>query len=110
MLAHKVGIYKEYHSVFLLVGIGTLPSPNPSLASECAPPPRTGGGADSPAGEGLGESQTRRLEKKLSTLPTLWGGWFMYSRFLYCTQRNLASLSNMHKYVYLPSSKLKRAP
>ncbi len=26
-------------------------SPNPSLASECAPPPRTG---DSPAGEGLG--------------------------------------------------------
>ncbi len=26
----------------------------------------------SPAGEGLGESQFRRLEKKLSTLPTLW--------------------------------------
>ncbi len=48
-------------------------SPNPSFASECAPPPRTGGGegADSPGGEGLGESQFRRLEKKLSTLPTL---------------------------------------
>ncbi len=45
-------------------------SPNPSLASEC-PSPRTGGGAHSPAGEGLGESQFRRLEKKLSTLPTL---------------------------------------
>ncbi len=46
---------------------------NPSLASECAPSPRTGGGgAESPAGEGLGESQFRRLEKKLSTLPTLW--------------------------------------
>jgi hypothetical protein len=31
-------------------------SPNPSLASECALPPRTkwGGGAHSPAGEGLG--------------------------------------------------------
>jgi hypothetical protein len=43
-----------------------------SLASKCAPPPRTGGGAHSPAGEGLGESQFRRLEKKLSTLPTLW--------------------------------------
>jgi hypothetical protein len=44
-----------------------------SLASECAPPPRyQGGGAYSPAGEGLGESHFRRLEKKLSTLPTLW--------------------------------------
>jgi hypothetical protein len=29
-------------------------SPTPSLASECAPPPRTKGGAHSPAGEGLG--------------------------------------------------------
>jgi hypothetical protein len=31
-------------------------SPNPSLASECAPPPEPGGGgvAHSPAGEGLG--------------------------------------------------------
>ncbi len=48
-------------------------SPNPSLASECAPPPRTGGrGAHSPAGAGLGASQFRRLEKMLSTLPTLW--------------------------------------
>jgi hypothetical protein len=51
-------------------------SPNPSLASECAPPPWNrggggGGGSHSPAGEGLGESQFRRLEKKLSTLPTL---------------------------------------
>ncbi len=46
-------------------------SPNPSLASECAPPPRSGGKPQSPAGEGLGESQLRRLEKKLSTLPTL---------------------------------------
>jgi hypothetical protein len=48
-------------------------SPTPSLASECAPPPRTGGGgrAHSPTGEGLGESQFRRLVKKLRTLPTL---------------------------------------
>jgi hypothetical protein len=46
-----------------LVGIG---SPNPSLASECAPPPlyQKWGGRHSPAGEGLGESQFRRLEKK----------------------------------------------
>jgi hypothetical protein len=42
-------------------------SPTPSLASECAPPPGTkGGGAHSPAGEGLGESQFRRLEKSLA--------------------------------------------
>jgi hypothetical protein len=47
-------------------------SPNPSLASECALPPKPGGEAQSPAGEGLGESQFRRLEKKLSTLRTLW--------------------------------------
>jgi hypothetical protein len=43
-------------------------SPNPSLSSECAPPPmhirlRV---------RGWGEFQFRRLEKKLSTLPTLW--------------------------------------
>jgi hypothetical protein len=61
-------LYKEYHSVCPLVGIGTLPSPNPSLA----PPPILGGGAHSPAGEGLGESQFRRPEKKLGTLPSLW--------------------------------------
>ncbi len=35
---------------------------------------RGGGGAHSPAGEGLGKSHFRRLEKKLSTLPTLWQG------------------------------------
>jgi hypothetical protein len=47
-------------------------SPTPSFASECAPPPGTiGGRAHLPAGEGLGESQFRQLEKKLSTLPTL---------------------------------------
>jgi hypothetical protein len=51
----KVHMYVEYHSVCLFVGIGTHPSP----ASECAPPPGTkgGGGAHSPAGEGVGESQ-----------------------------------------------------
>ncbi len=37
------------------------------------PPPRTKGwGAHSPAAKGVGESQFRRLEKKLSTLPALW--------------------------------------
>jgi hypothetical protein len=49
------------------------------LASECAPPPRTGGGggAHSPEGEGLGEFHFRRLEKKLSTLPALWVSSFL---------------------------------
>jgi hypothetical protein len=47
-------------------------SPNPYLASEWSPTPRTEGvGAHSLAGEGLGESQFRRLEKKLSALPNL---------------------------------------
>jgi hypothetical protein len=42
-------------------------SPTPSLASECAPPPGTRGEeALSPADEGLGESQFRRLEKSLA--------------------------------------------
>ncbi len=64
---HKV----RYHSVCPLVG-GTRDSPTPSPASECA---GTGGGE---GGEhtlllvrGWGESQFRRLEKKLSILSTL---------------------------------------
>ncbi len=54
-------------------------SPNPSPANECALPPRTKGWggtvpphAHSPAAKRVGKSQYRRLEKKLSTLPTLW--------------------------------------
>jgi hypothetical protein len=48
-------------------------SPTPSLASDYDPPPTgtKGGGAHSPAGEGLGEPRFRRLDKKFSTLPTL---------------------------------------
>jgi hypothetical protein len=53
------------------VGIGTLPSPL-SPASVPLPPEPGGGGAHSPAGGGLGKSQFRRLEEKLSTLPTQW--------------------------------------
>jgi hypothetical protein len=61
--------YKEYHSVCPLVGIGTPPHPSP----ECVLPPEPeGGGVHLPAGEGAGESQFRRPEKKLSNLPTLW--------------------------------------
>ncbi len=49
-------------------------SPNPSPASECALPTRTkgwGGGHTRQRLRGVGEFQFRRLEKKLSTLPTL---------------------------------------
>jgi hypothetical protein len=45
-------------------------SPTPSLASECALPPRTrGGGAHTPAGEGLGKPQFRRLETSTTLCP-----------------------------------------
>ncbi len=60
----------RYHSVCHLVGIGTLPTP---LSPASVPlPPEPGGGGQSPAGEELGESQFRRLQKKPNTLPTLW--------------------------------------
>ena len=62
---HKVRIYKEYHSVCPLVGIGILPTPF-SPASVPLPPRNGGEGVHSPAGEGLGESQFRRLEKSLA--------------------------------------------
>jgi hypothetical protein len=45
-------------------------SPNPSPARECDLHPRTGGGGTLACGEGLGESQFRRLEKKPNLLRT----------------------------------------
>ncbi len=70
-------------------------SPNPSTASECALPLRTKGwGAHSPATKGVGESQFRRLEKMLDTLPTLWVNVYgggegivegIYAAFVYFT-------------------------
>ncbi len=69
-LKHKVHIYIEYHNVFPLVGIGTLPPPL-SPASVPFPPVPKGEGTHLPAGEVLGESQFQRLEKKLTTLLTL---------------------------------------
>jgi hypothetical protein len=48
------------------LGLSQL-APNPSLASECAPPPGTKGeGVHSPTGVGMGESQFRRLEKSIA--------------------------------------------
>jgi hypothetical protein len=61
---HSLHIYKEYHSVCPLAGIVTLPPP---LSPASVPlPPEAKGGAHTPAGEGLGESQFRRLEKSLA--------------------------------------------
>ncbi len=72
----KVRIYKEYHSVWPLVGIGTLPTP---LSPASMPLPQNrGGGAHSPAGEGLGESQFLRLEKKLSTPSKPWSAHHIF--------------------------------
>ncbi len=56
-------VYREYHSVCPLVRNGT---PTLSSASECAPPEPKGGG----------RSQFGGLEKKPSTLSTLW--WTVY--------------------------------
>jgi hypothetical protein len=68
----KVHIYKEYSSVCPLVGIGTLPTPLSPVSVPLTLETKGGGGdAHLPAGKGLGESHIRRLEKKLSTLPTL---------------------------------------
>ncbi len=55
----------EYDSVCLLVGIGTLPPPLSPASVPLPTEPKEG--AHSPVGEGLGEFQFRRLEKKLST-------------------------------------------
>ncbi len=61
-------------------------SPTPFAAGECSlPPGPKGGGANSPVAKGVGESQFRRLEKKLSTLPTL------------CMQRSCVDLKSPFK-------------
>jgi hypothetical protein len=61
---HKVRIYKEYHSVYPLGGIGTLPTPL-SPANVPLPPRTGGGGVHSHAGEGLGGPNSDREREKL---------------------------------------------
>ncbi len=69
---HKVLIYTEYHSVSPPVGIGTPPTP---LRRRVRLPPlnqRAEGHTQLRVGGGESQfRQFRRLEKKLSTLPTL---------------------------------------
>jgi hypothetical protein len=72
---HKVRIlYLEKTTVYVPSSELGLPQ-HLSRRRMCPSPPEPGGGggeAHSHTCEGLGESQFRRLEKKLSTLPTLW--------------------------------------
>jgi hypothetical protein len=66
LATHKVHIYLEYHSVCPLRG-----SLHPALLQASVSPRNQKGGTHSPAGEGVGESQFGRLEKKPSILSTL---------------------------------------
>jgi hypothetical protein len=66
---HKVVIYIKHHSICPSSELG-LPQPLSRQRVCPSPPPQTI--PYSPAGEGLGESQFRRLEKRHGTLPTLW--------------------------------------
>jgi hypothetical protein len=71
-ISHKVLIYIEHYSKRPLVGIGTPLTPLPQASVPLLPKTEgVGIGANSPVAEGEGESQFRRLEKKLITLPTL---------------------------------------
>ncbi len=68
--SHKVPTYIHWVPQFMSPR-RNWDSPTHSLASECTPPPGTKGGDTRLRVRGWGESQFRRLEKKLSTLPTL---------------------------------------
>jgi hypothetical protein len=70
MLLRDTKYVYTYHSVCPLVRIGTLPTP--LSPAQVYPPPISGGGGGV---ERLGESQFRRLEKKLSA-HTLCSGSF----------------------------------
>ncbi len=67
-------MYTPIKSTTVYVPRRNWDSPTPSTLSPASvplPPGTKGREAHSPAGEGFGESHFRRLEKKLSTLPTL---------------------------------------
>ncbi len=82
---HEEHKYIEYHSVCPLVGIWTPPPPFPPQASVPLPLPEpTGGGGHTrlrAAGEGVGESLFRRLEKSLE-LCLLFGTMYRFINML----------------------------
>jgi hypothetical protein len=72
-ITYKVPIYIQSTTVFVpSLELGLSHPFSRQRVCSSPPPVRKGGEAYSPAGEGLWQSQFRRLEKKLSTLPTLW--------------------------------------
>ncbi len=93
-----------------------LGPPQPLSRKRVCPPPQTKGwGAHSPAAKGVGESQFRRLEKKLSTLPTLWSiatsppfgsiegqKWFDQISSQWESQKNLFAFISFGKVQFLP--------
>jgi hypothetical protein len=81
---------------------GSTPTPL-SPASVPLPPEPGGGRAHSPAGEGLGESHFRRLEKKLSTLPTLWRRHSVYLLSSYLALPSLLTDKKTTMFCPLPS-------
>ncbi len=89
----------EYHSV-CSVPSSKLGLPHPlSRKWVCPSHPRNqreGGGTHSPVYEGVGESQFGQLEKKLSTLPSLWIERYPQigqNRVLYRIQRKSTKLT-----------------
>ncbi len=80
---HKVLIlYIGQHSVS--VPSSELGLPQPLSRKRVCPltGPKGGGGAHTPTAKGVGEFQFWRLEKKLSTLPTL---WYVCTISVFCT-------------------------
>jgi hypothetical protein len=64
-LHHNVRIYKEYHRVYPLVGIGTLPTPL-SPASVSLPPEAGGGGHTRQRARGWGSPNSDDWRKSLA--------------------------------------------
>jgi hypothetical protein len=87
--------------------VGTVsPPPPPFSRKRVYPSPlnqkKEGGGANSPLGEGVGESQFQRLEKKLSNLFTLWFPQYYFSRQLYnkkCRRTNRIQTGKFAKFL-----------
>jgi hypothetical protein len=100
---HKEHIfYRLFHSVCALVGIGTCPLPFPQAS---VPPEQKGGGGGvhSPAGEGVGESNSDDWKKMLSTLPILWSKrqkiFFCDIVYLWHGANSTVSIPSIH-YIY----------
>ncbi len=75
---------------------------HPLSCQRVCPFPRTkGGGAPSPAGEGVGKSQFQRLEKKLSTLPTLCCKLKHFFTILKEVYEKIFPLGDASKYAHL---------